>query len=79
MGDLFRCDDNELGEDKFKPVGYTEEDVRRLAEALSALMLVVGAEANSRGEISGELGARMYDGRFAGVPFLPLLKEARDG
>lgn len=30
MAELFKCDDSELGEDKFKSVGYTEDDVRAL-------------------------------------------------
>lgn len=63
----------------FVHVGFTLADVRRLARCLSELMEVVGSEANARKSISGDLAARLYDCSRAGSPFLPLLKEPRDG
>lgn len=75
MGDLFRCADNELGEDKFKPVGYTEGDVRRVVEALREAMHVL-SDRLSGGKMltSREEASRTWDQSKASLaPFRALL------
>jgi len=79
MADLYRREPSELDGYEFKPVGYTEEDVRQLAEVLREAMRVL-SDRLSGGKMltSREEASRTWDQSKASLaPFRALLDGGR--